>query len=85
LNVTHQFTLVVEATTAQLFFSLATNIAEKSILKTKSAKIKSFVSFSIAIIPPKIGKNRQIYITTFKCVAENIETTFLNSTFRCSL
>jgi len=58
-----------------LFFLLAI-CSQKEKLKTKSAKIKCFVSFSIAIIRRQFEKNRQIYITRFKCVAINIEGCF---------
>jgi hypothetical protein len=62
------------ATAAQSFFFFGLAIcSQKEKLKTKSSRIKCFVSFSIAIIRPKLEKNRQIYITRFKCQAKNIK------------
>jgi hypothetical protein len=60
--------------------------SQKAVLEITSARIMYFLRFSIAIIPPKTKKNRQISIHGSSRIAKNIQGLFkiLVSYLACS-
>ncbi len=82
LNFFPTFTWAVEG--VAVFFGLAIYIyiySQNEKTKIRTAKIKCFKRFSIAIIRPKFTKNRRIRITGSSRLAKNIIGCFLKKYF----